>query len=370
MYKDNFFLMSCSKRRRRLNLTSIPKRQHVYYLYYENNALIKRSPIRKIVYLTEFIKNELTIQQTLRNQMHQKEHFYLCENVVELNIAEISEDDCQLPINGNTFKKSPIGNSVLLEFDNVPLVDFKIYFTQLSATEYIRDIVYFYKHLLNTVELLNNCNVFYNNIHFDTILIDNSRQIPVLNDFSFSLSFSKKEFVSHLFVAYDPEYLEWPIELHLLSYLHSNQLTNLSLYNIEQVIDDVLNHHSILRTFGDSVVQSFRTEAQTYFKKYANRSYNTLLHEWFEYAYTWDIYALNMLYLRILLGLQQTISENTPFIEKFMNFLVCNIHTNPSKRTQVQTIRMQFEDCLKTIKIDDYKTLINQINIVHQQQIK
>ena len=91
-----------------------------------------------------------------------------------------------------------------------------------------------------------------------------------------------------------------------------------------------------MKTFGDSVVSSYRVEALNYFKKYVNKSYECILADCLQYSCTWDNYALSIMFLRILIGIHRSIDKKNKFIILFMKLLVNNIHLNPLKRFFVE----------------------------------
>ena len=140
-------------------------------------------------------------------------------------------------------------------------------FIQNELTNY-RKI--FYKHILNSLQLLVDNHIFHNHLNFDSIVID-KMDCPLLSNFSFSINYlhpNIDEYIKHFIIAYEPSYIEWPIELHILSYLLTNKLNSLSSYNIENIINDVISNNNILNSFGDTVVSLYKTEALEYFNKY------------------------------------------------------------------------------------------------------
>ena len=188
----------------------------------------------------------------------------------------------------------------------------------------------------------------------ETIVVDNF-EYPLLSNFSFSIDYSRidiDKYIKHFIVAYDPTYIEWPLELHILSYILTNKLDSLSSYNIEYIIHEVTKNNNILNTFGDSTVTSFKNEALQYFKKYVNQSYKYILTDILQYSNTWDNYALSVLFLRILVGIHRTIGINNKFIILFMKLLVCNIHLNPFKRLSIIATIKKFDILLDRTKIN------------------
>lgn len=231
----------------------------VFYFFNEYQLKIKKHKIHKIVQKDFFIQNEITNHEKLLKLNNTKIHFYLCENTSELKITLIDEDDRYIH---NKYTKND--NTILLQFENSKLIYFKNYLKALEPPKkYILTIINTYKHLLDSINLLVTNNIFHNQINFDSFVVDNSGY-PLLSNFSFSIDYSRKDiehYIKHFIIDYDPSYIEWPIELHIISYLLTNKLNSLSNYNIETIINEYINNNNILNTFGPSVVSSYKEEA-------------------------------------------------------------------------------------------------------------
>jgi hypothetical protein len=335
----------------------------VFYFFNEHEIHIKKQKLHKIVTLNLFIQNELTNHQKLIHINNRKKHFYICENATELKITEIQDDDTAIEETNLTKD-----NTVLFEFEKRELIYFKNHLKNLldegDYTKYLLTIIQNYKHLLLSLQLLVDNHLFHNHINFDSIVIDKFDN-PLLSDFSFSIHYlhpNIDEYIKHFVIAYDPSYIEWPIELHILSYLLTNKLHSLSSYNIENIIDDIIKNNHILNSFGNTIVSSYKTEALEYFNKYVNQSYHFILTDILQFVNTWDNYSLSILFLRILIGIHRTIEIKNKFIILFMKLLVGNIHLNPLKRLSINGTIDKFNSLLNNIEPKDYKDVINGLN--------
>ena len=329
----------------------------VFYFFNEVEPTIKRkNKIHKIVYNDFFIQNELTNQRKLLTTQNHKEHFYLCENASELKITQMRNEDTY--IHGNYVQKD---NTILLAFEDRNLLYFKDYLKTLeSPNVYILTVINSYKHLLYSLQLLVDANIFHNHIQMDSIVVDNTDFL--LSNFSVSIDYSHNnipQYIKHFILAYEPSYIEWTIEFHILSYLLTNKLHSLSKHNIETIISEYLSHHTILQTFGPSLVSLYKSEAINYFNKYVNQSYEYVVADVLQYASTWDNYALSILFLRILIGIHRTIKVNNKFIILFMRLLVSNLHLNPLKRETIDTTIQKFECFLDSLEPKDYTEVIH-----------
>ena len=333
----------------------------VFYFFNEPAKKRKRKKaIHKVVLNNFYLTNELTNIKRIRNN---KMHFYVCENSSELKIIEFEEEMSSLDLCKDVKKD----DTVLLKFQDREIIYLKTYLKNLNSAlnsqkKYILTIIDFYKYLLLSVDLLVNQKIVHNNINFDSIVVDNN--YPLISNFSFSIDILRlynndEEYIKHFIIAYEPSYLEWPLEFHILSYLLTNKLNSLSSYNIENIICSVIDNHTILKTFGDSFVSSYKEEALNYFKKYINRTYNYILTDVLQYYDTWDNYALSIMFLRMLIELHRNIKIQNKFIILFMKLLVCNIHLNPLKRLSISLTTNKFESILNSLEVTDYKELLS-----------
>ena len=337
----------------------------------------KKKTTHKIVTLDFFVRNELTNINKIKKILDYKNYYYICENSSELKISSLTDDIRHI----KSSIKIKSDETVLMKFEDRGLIYLKNYLKTFgssaltkgssaltkgssalsSFTKYIFTIIDFYQHLLKSISLLVEQQIVHNHINFDSIVVD-KYFVPLLSNFTFSIDTSNVPNIKHFFIAYDPSFLEWPLEIHLLSYLLTNKLNSLSSSNIENIIHDVLKDHHILKTFGDSVVSSYRVEALNYFKRYVNKSYECILADCLQYSCTWDNYALSIMFLRILIGIHRSIDKKNKFIILFMKLLVSNIHLNPLKRCSVGSTTTQFNNLLDCLEPKDYKEVIDGLN--------
>jgi hypothetical protein len=333
-------------------------KKNVYYFFNEFERKMKNDKIHKVVSNDFYINNELTNKK----KINKYNNFYLCENYSYLELTELDEDEEEI-------KKRRIqkDNTILLVFEAKEIIYLKKHLKALSSpTKYILSLIHIYKKMLYNLQILLENNIIHNHITFETIIVDKNDNI-FLTNFLFSIDIKHENFqsyIKHFFIEYDPSYIEWPLEFHILSYFLNKKCVSLSNFNIETIINDFLTHNEILKTFGEEIVSSYKKEALNYFKKYVNQSYEFILNDICQYSYTWDNYALSILYLRILIGLHRSVKIKNKFIILFMKLLVSNIHLNPIKRFNVDISLQKFDSLLNILTPKDYKDLITAIEII------
>jgi hypothetical protein len=333
----------------------INKDSCVYYYLKDNNKPKKKKIINKIVTLDFFVKNELTNIEKIKSINDYKKYYYFCENSSELLLTEIDE-------NQNYFN-TRVDNEILLKFLDTELIYLKNYLkSSLSRPKiYILKLIYNFQQLLKSINMLLEKGIVHNFINLETILFGQN-DLPMLTNFAYSLDVSRQLDLKPFFLEYDPTYIEWPPEFHILSFFLTNKLNSLSSSNIENIINTVVDNHIILKTFGENFVKSYKGEAIDYFKKYINLSYDEILKDVLKFYKTWDNYALSILYLRLLIDLNRKMSvKKNKFIILFMKLLVCNINLNPLKRLTIDTTLISFESILDGLEIKDYKEVIDNL---------
>jgi hypothetical protein len=314
-----------------------------------------------------FVMNEIAVADKIRdlNTSECCPQFYIFDTVERLKISENNS------LNSNTNILKSTSTKLLLTFEKCELMYLDLYLKSLSCSKkYIKQLIEFYRSLLKTIHLLVENNLIHNNINFNTIVINLAVDNPLLTNFSYTIDLLnkpsfKEEYWSQYFLLLKTDMFS-PVEFYLLQY----QLTNksgdgcLSLYNIETILKQFIKDHAILGSFSTTLLLE---DGLKFFAKYANKSFNKNLEEALKYAFTWDNYALSIVYLEILIGLHRTISAkndingSNKFIISFMKLLVNNISLDPSKRSLTSLTASLFEDMVTNILVSDYQELLKSI---------
>jgi len=334
----------------------------VYYHFKDNNKPKKKKIINKIVILDFFVKNELTNMKKIEKIKDFKKFYYISENSSELLLTDLDENVNYLKTISNKNKNTISDNSILFKYEDLELIYLKNYLkASLSSPKiYILNLINSYQQILKSISLLNENHLVHNFINFETVVI-NSNERVLLTNFAFSLDISLETDFKQFFIEYDPSYIEWAPELHILSFLQTNNMNSLSSFNIENIINNLIDNHSILKTFGNQLVQIYKAESIDYFKKYVNLSYDEIVKDVLQFYKTWDNYALSILYLRILIDLHRKIQKTNKFIILFMKLLVCNINLNPLSRLTTNSTFNKFDYIIHSLEYRDFKELFDNL---------
>jgi hypothetical protein len=314
--------------------------------------------VHHIVSSNFFSLNEIANADKIRalNDHFIRKRFYIFDTVERLQITEILEDsDMDMEtgiINSNT-------NKLLLTFEKCHLTYLDVHLKSLSCSKrYIFQLIEFYRYLFGSIDLLVCNKIVHNNINFNTIVVDGAFNLPVLTNFMYSIDVSLFQRMLKYFKQYfllKKLSIFSPVEFYLLQYQLTNNLSSLSLYNIETVLKQFIKDHSMFLTVLNDD-KNLLDDGLKFFARYTNKSFDESLVEIFKYCWTWDNYALSIVYLKIMIGLHRLVTGNK-FIISFMKLLVDNIRLDPSKRPLPNI--SSFEDLLKTIELVDFKQLVD-----------
>jgi hypothetical protein len=322
--------------------------------------------ISRIVVYDFFLENEINIY----NQIQTYSCFYTFEHFEKINYHEFMETQIYLTnsnitkINVTEFDKSKY---FLLHYPNKSLYEFKEMLASFeNNTHYIWFIIHSYKKLLTAIEILTNMNIIHNNISYKTICFDEHKE-PLLFKFDVNMQIIPEniniDYIKKYLVIYNPGYLYWPLEFHMLSYLFVNNMDTLSKIHIDIIIDDVITNNVILKKFDENTITKYKISGNNFLNKYINKNLKYIVEDVFNYRNTWDNYALSILFLDILLKIQNKIKTKNEFIIYFIKLLVENIHSEPKMRVSIKDTREKIEKICYCTDIKIFKSLVRDLSI-------
>jgi hypothetical protein len=319
----------------------------------ENNNN-KNTYVNHLIKSNIFSLNELKIASKIRNlNTNTNFRYYIFDFYESLKIAEIGSvnlDPAIVKSNANQF---------LLTFKKRELIYLDSYLKALSSSKkYIFELIEYYRYLLKSIDLLVCSKLIHNNIHFNTIVVDLNESRPILTNFLYSIDLSNKTMDWNQYFLLKKMDIFCPIEFYLLQYQLTNNLSSLSLYNIETVIKQFIKDHTVINAFSKEK-EKIIDDGLKYFSRYTNKTFVTNVEDMLKYYWTLDNYALSICYLEILIGIHRTVKTNNKFIIYFMKLLVNCISLDPSKRFAPEHSLKSFDTMLKQIELSDYNQLID-----------
>lgn len=325
-----------------------------------------------------FIDNELSISSSISRMINYKKYFYIPSKIEKINFVNIDDeklDDVETEYDIDLkYRKKMLSNNILLKYNNTIISNLNDYLSSnnlffnnlFSEKKYIfYKIINVYEKLLKSINMLNQNFIFYNNLNCENIFI-NQFETPILSEFCFSINFKSKieilnQYLHKIILKYDPSYIQWPIEMHALSYIFYNNLSSLSNHNIHKIVSEMISNNYIFDNFSDNMKQKYCDDGILFLKKFVNKNVNEIISEIILYFKSWDNYALSILYLEIIIKIYKS-TKNNKFIVNFMKLLLKNISFNPEKRFSLKNTKLEFNNLINNISIIEFKEIINSLS--------
>ena len=318
-----------------------------------------------------FIENELFISNLISQMINYKKYFYIASKIEKINFINIDNenvDDFETEYDINLkYRKKITSNNILLKYDNIQILDFKNYLS-FEKKYFFYKIVNIYTKLLKSIKMLDENNIFFNNLNDENIFI-NQFDSPIISDFSFSIYFNSssiKENLHNFILEYEPSYIQWPIEIHTIAYIFHHKLNSLSKSNIDKIISDLIDNNYIFENFNNDIKKKYYDDGILFLSKFINKKTDEIILNIISYFKSWDNYALSILYLQIIIKIYKSIkNKNNKFIILFMKLLLKNISFNPEQRFSLKNTNSYFNDILNDISKNEYKEIIEALCYTH-----
>lgn len=335
----------------------------------ENN----KKYIYKFVSKDFFIENELFISNGISQMINYKKYFYIPSKIEKINYVNMNDDinedesedfETEYDINLK-YRKKISSNNILLKYENIFLIPLKNYSCS-SSKYFFYQLTNIYLRLLNSINMLNENHIFFNNLNDENIFI-NSHDFPVISNFLFSIQINLhkiNENISHenilrkYILEYDPDYIQWPIEIHTIAYIFHHKLTSLSNGNIISIVNDLMNDNYILNNFSENIKQKYYNDGISFLNTFVNKNVNEIVTKIISHFKTWDNYALSIMYLQMIIKIHKSI-KNNKFIIDFMKLLLKNISFHPEKRLSLKNTKKYFCEMLNNISKNEYKEIVS-----------
>lgn len=322
-----------------------------------------KEPIKKqftkIRVLDFYIKNEIIMSKTIEKLNNYHEYFHI---ILKYSLVNLSEVDKTLSI----IKRENPEKSVFLYYSlyNIELfTPFGSFFVQsndqsndqsnlIKHRKTIMNIIYSFKYLLKSLEILYNNNIVHFLLTPENILF-NKIETPFITNFSHAFDFKNinEERKSYLFNEINSKNPFLPLQAHICIFLqnHSNLL---SLNSIEQISNKFFqqNNSELLGIDIEKCKENNFFSLQSYFNKPKEEVIKDILTK---FSGIWDVYSLCMIYLHLL----NSFNDSCQFIEDFKDLLreiipelflkrETSLHSEIFERFEKMITNCDFEDLL------------------------
>lgn len=237
-----------------------------------------------------------------------------------------------------------------------------------------------YSYLIESIGRLVEHGVVHYDLKLENILMNLKTDTPIIIDFGLSISIMRlneakgnqakgnegkgKSFWKTCFYKYAPKYYVWPLEAHIINFLHnesaSGELTHDELVSI---CETFVNANTALHIFSKGFRARFLKACIEQWEPLVGVSRNdasdALVNGWA----TWDNYSLSIAYLQILEFISSDGFVNNHLVVQYVELLLANVHPDPARRKTVDDTKRLFTDLFyMNMNVDTYDNIVQNFN--------
>jgi hypothetical protein len=204
-----------------------------------------------------------------------------------------------------------------------------------------------YERIIDSIQLLIQYKIVHYDIKENNILIEKTQKLPYIIDFGLSIAVGKllehkwdetyekykgeqRSIDSNVvysldsselfkdnylwkqhFYVHAPDYYLWPIEVHLMTYL-INEHETLTEESLHYICFEFVKHNRAIECMSPHFKKKIYDTSMATFSRYIHKPREQALNELLHYWPKWDMYAVNVMFIRILLELLFSIDYLEP----------------------------------------------------------
>ena len=323
--------------------------------------------VSKIQKNNKYANNEKTMGELITKIDGYINHFAPIIKKELLKTTKIKKDffkEC------SALKDSGKNNSlIIMKMEYINGDDFIEYLIKNKGSiDIVKNLISSYTHLLTSIKLLTDAKIIHYDLKGDNILFNKDKEIPIMIDFGLSINMNELinqsisiEKLKKYFYVYGADYYVWPIEVHYLCYiLHVNE--NPSSEDINKICDEFVKENVALTlNFSNSFIKSYKKKCVKILEGLNTHDFGSRVNKVLSYWYTWDNYALSIIYLLFVYYLNINGYLKNDLIIYFSEMLLTNINPDSSERLNVVETKSKFTEFLYNL---------NMSNVVNLNEVK
>lgn len=312
-----------------------------------DNMQADSSVVTKIQKKDFNVENEIVVGKIIKKLPMYKLYFLPVINECPINLRNLNSPDimaCDVIANA---KKTQ--DYIAMDIPYMEGIDFVKLVERSDAREVVLILSETYRHLLNAVEKLEEAEVIHLDIKLDNVLFSKGNGQPRLIDFGISIPVEKLNMVEDLeslrkyFYAYVPDYYIWAPSVHILNYCLHVATKPLTDNDVAEVARQCTSENKALTIFSPEFVDSYRQLMNQYFSSFIGKEFSEIFDYIMKHKYSWDIYSLGVMFLKILGDLFPNAAEGNPYVVMFSEVLLKTIHPNPEYSLKAPAARKEFD---------------------------
>ena len=308
------------------------------------NPKVDSSVVTKIQKKNFNAENEIVVGSVIKKLPMYQWYFLPVISECPINLRNMKSPDimaCDVIANA---KKTQ--DYIAMDIPYMEGVNFIELIERSEAREIILILSESYKHMLNAVEKLEAIGVIHLDIKLENILFAKDNGQPRLIDFGISIPVEKlnKNTLRKYFYAYAPDYYIWAPSVHLINYCLYMASAPLTEDDIFDIANECTRGNIALNIFSPEFVDKYRQLIINFFRSFLDMKLDEVIDKMLEYKYSWDIYSVGVMFLKVLGALFPNAGDGNPYVVMFSEVLLKTIHPNPTHSFKAPQARSEFDD--------------------------
>jgi len=284
-------------------------------------------------------KNEIDIGKMIKKIKNYSSFFLPITSSCNINVSSIDNKllkDCRV------IQKRPDADFVLMKMNYLENISFTDYLKSKGETNahLLLKIVESYKNLAGSLEKLVNVDIVHHDLKIDNILIGANNNLPIIIDFGISLNMKKisetDDKLKDYFYVHAPDYYPWSLDIHIINYIvqvrSDGEYGPIHFEELKEIADEYCRGNLALDVFSDNFRKAYNKKCYTYINSLVGKRNNEILRILLNNYKSWDIYALSIIYLRLVGYIFNNKYPKTKFLAEFIQLNLINISPNPNER--------------------------------------
>ena len=260
-----------------------------------------------------------------------------------INVRSIESNiisECSIIADADDTKKF-----IALDIPYIDGVDFVEALKDGTSKQAILTVTETYRYIINAIEKLHTVSVAHLDMKLGNIVYKRKTSLPRIIDFGISVPIEEvnDENMTDYFYSYEPTYYIWAPEVNLLNYFCHRTSNPLTSTDIQRIAAEIVDGNKGFENRDEAFKDKYLRELIAAFGKYQgmqiDEAKKALLQTW----KSWDLYSLNVMYLRIIDSLFPDLKDNS-FVSKMRDVFDKGVSANFEDRSDPGELTRSFMD--------------------------
>ena len=165
-----------------------------------------------------------------------------------------------------------------------------------------------------------------------------------------------------------PDYYPWSLDLHIINYIvqirSDGDYGEINFEELKEIADEYCRGNLALDLFSDDFRKAYVNKCYKYIESLVGKRNDELMRILLHNYKTWDMYALSIIYIRLIGYIFNNKYPETKFLSEFVQLNLINISPNPNERFSYKETINYIDDIIsKENSLRDLSKTIKSITI-------